>query len=293
MSTVNITWNLSLNIGSVTFIQPATALNSIRTASGFRIDFPASISIPARSAEEPGFLVETMEVCLKATGDGTEIAVGHCPVSVVSGNATQIVSFSWDSTFAALAVYERIRDTTEPQFSIRFKASVRRLINTQSPQLRVATSPAETFYADTTITYSRDSWVNTLRQIGFQDCVICEIPYPSNPPHAWEAVWKALGDARNAFDKGGSTAWNDSARSVRLALESWRTIEGEKPGTGWGQPTLPHLKTWTKEQRLDAIRWCVMNLANGAAHTGAENWTRDEALLLLSSLSALIAVRKP
>jgi len=293
MSTVNIMWNLSLNVGSISFGHPSPVFNSVRTASGFRLDFPASISLLPHKADEPAFLIEGMELCLKPIADSTEVAVVRCPDSMVSGYAPRNVTFSWDGTFAALAIYERIRSNKEPQFSVKVKGKIQRLLKMQGSGLQVATSPAEIFQAETTITYSRDSWVSTLRQIGFQDCVIVEIPYPSDSPHQWEPVWNALRDARNAFDKGGSTACKDSATSVRLALERWRDIEKEDMGPGWKPPSREERESRTTSQRIDNIRWHLMQLAHESAHTGAENWTRDEALLLVCGLSALIAVRKP
>lgn len=292
MSTVRITWNLSLNIGSITFIKPEVAFNMVKTASGFRLDFPASISMPYRNPEER-FLVEDMKVTLTALGDGREIAIARCPVSMSTGDPDRGISFSWDATFATMAVYERIRENREPQFAINVQASVRYLLQSTVPRFQIANSPAETFCGHTTIKYSRDAWVATLRQIGFRDSVIVEIPYPSEPPHEWESVWNALADARNAFDKGGTTAYIDAARSVRHALEKWQDIEKEEMGPGWTPPKRDEREARTVNQRIDNIRWHLMQLAHESAHTGSEKWSRDEALLLLNTLAALIAVRKP
>jgi len=49
----------------------------------------------------------------------------------------------------------------------------------------------------------------------------------------------------------------------------------------------------TKKQRLNALRWHLMQAAHLGPHTGAEEWSRDDALLMLSVLSALLAERKP
>jgi hypothetical protein len=99
-------------------------------------------------------------------------------------------------------------------------------------------------------------------------------------------VWHALRDARDSFDTGGSTGWKNCVTAVRLALEEWRKIEQEDKG-------LADTQARTKIQRIDNLRWHLIQLAHYAAHTKADEWTRDDALLALSTLSALLAVRKP
>ena len=168
--------------------------------------------------------------------------------------------------------------------------------NGQNYEFQVASFPADSIDEQTLIHYSRETWTNTLRQLEFNDSFVIEIPYPSDPPAKdWDEVWKALQDARRAFDQGGSTGWKGAANSVRHALEKWKDIQGEAVdhGEGWKAPTLQEKEGRTKRQRFDNIRWHLYQLAHLSAHTGADDWTRDDAMLLLSTLSALLAVRKP
>ena len=81
----------------------------------------------------------------------------------------------------------------------------------------------------------------------------------------------------------------------RLALERWQKIPNEKEdqGPGWKRPTQDELKDRTKKQRFDNLRWHLLQACHRGAHTGADEWTRDDAVLLLSTLSALLAERKP
>jgi hypothetical protein len=132
-----------------------------------------------------------------------------------------------------------------------------------------------------------------LRNLKVYDTVLIEIPFPSDPPTDWELVWHALRDARDSFDRGGSTGWKNCVASVRLALEKWHGIEKEDQGPGWQRPSTTDLQARTKEQRIDTIRWHLIQLAHCAAHTRADEWNRDDALLVLSTVSALLAVRKP
>lgn len=293
---IDLKLNNSLMVGSIAFLPVSAAFPNRRTASGFQISFPARVTFPARQPGSDPLLVESLSARFEASGNGTEIGVMRFSEPFVSGTSDRIIQFVWESGFDALAFYERIREGREPSFQIMLAGSMRRLFpvtNNQNYEFQFASFPADPFYEQTVIHYSREAWTNTLRQLGFRDSFVVEIPYPSDPPaNDWDEVWSALQDARNAFDKGGTTGWKGASTSIRLALEAWRKIEGEKPGPGWQQPKLEDIKTWTKEERLDGIRWHVMNLANYAAHTGADTWTRDDAMLMLSTLCALLAVKK-
>lgn len=147
-------------------------------------------------------------------------------------------------------------------------------------------SIASTFHQWGEIGYSQKAWTDMLRDLNVRDAVLVEIPFDSNPPSGWEPVWQAVRDALDSFDAGGSTGWRNCVASVRHALEEWRNIEKEDQGPS-------DLKSRTKTQRIDNIRWHLIQLAHYAAHTKADEWTRDDALLALSTLSALLAVRKP
>lgn len=201
------------------------------------------------------------------------------------------IRFSLDLTLDSLAFYERLRYGQAPQFRMRVSGAISYLLQVlTNHQVRSISFP---FYADCHVQYSRDAWTRTLRELNFRDCILVEIPFPSDPPHEWEAVWHALRDARDSFESGGSTGWKSSITSVRLALEEWRNIEKEDLGAGWQMPTIPDLQSRSKEQRLNAIRWHLIQLAHYAAHTKADEWTRDDALLMISTLCALLCVRNP
>jgi hypothetical protein len=102
---------------------------------------------------------------------------------------------------------------------------------------------------------------------------------------------QALLDARNAFEQGGSNAWQSTVTSIRLALEKWRGIQQEDQGAGWTRPSRSDLESRTKKQRLDALRWHLMQIAHLGPHSGADEWSRDDALLMLTTLSVLLAER--
>jgi hypothetical protein len=81
--------------------------------------------------------------------------------------------------------------------------------------------------------------------------------------------------------------------AVRLALEKWQGIEKEQMGPGWSSPSQADRRARTKKARLDNLRWHLLQIAHLGAHTGSEEWSREDALLMISTLSALLAERNP
>jgi hypothetical protein len=85
-------------------------------------------------------------------------------------------------------------------------------------------------------------------------CMISDIPFPKKAPTRWKPILSAIKDAGKAFDYGGRVGWNDCVTNVQFALQKWRML---------------------------------------TPHSNVDLPTRDDALLALSMISALIASRKP
>jgi hypothetical protein len=275
-------------VGSVTFDQPEKTLAGIRTASGFRVHLPASVTLRAPQDQSP-LLLENLQATVSASG--VEIGVARYSNSIRTPHEKLPIQFVWDWSLQAFAVYESIRAGREPQFSVMLSGDIRFILPGQG--WKQPCSMALPSIQHGVIKYSRDAWTNMLRELNLQDTILVEIPFPSDPPSGWEPVWQALKDARDSFDTGGSTGWKNSVASVRHALEEWQGIEREDHGPGWHRPASGELQNRTKTQRIDNIRWHLIQLAHYAAHTKADEWTRDDAVLALSTLCALLAVRKP
>lgn len=230
-----------------------------------------------------------------ASGKQVELGTASCDSIHTTPVRDAPITFSWDWTLGAFAFYERIRAGREPQFRLQLCGDIRYILvgrdggRTGKEPVSVATK----FYEWGEVGYSRELWTKMMRDVGVQDSIMVEIPFPPDPPTGWEPIWAALRDARDSFDSGGSTGWNNTARSVRLALEEWRKLEKEDPGPGWQAPKITDLQSRTKSQRIDNIRWHLIQVAHNAAHTKADEWTRDDALLLFSTLCSLLAQRKP
>jgi hypothetical protein len=288
MSHANITLG-SETVGTVSFDQPESALAAGRTASGARVNVPASITFHLPQDSQSPLLLEGLEASFSAFG--VEIGVGRYSPALRTSHAKLPIFFVWDWTIPALAFYERLRAGREPEFSVRLSGGIRYIL--PGDGWKELCSIPFAFNEPGYVRYSREAWTKMLRDLKLRDTILVEIPFDSDPPSGWEPVWTALRDARDSFDQGGSTGWKNCITSVRHALEGWQKVEKEDQGPGWQRPAPADLQSRTKEQRTDSIRWHLIQLAHYAAHTRADEWTRDDAVLALSTLSALLAVRKP
>ena len=296
MGNVSITLGKE-TVGSIAFTQPGAGLNASRTAVGFRLQIPAVMTFSAPSGSGLPLTLENLRVAFYADHAGRQTEIGSAPCDSIFSTPMQEtpIVFSWDWTIHAFAFYERLRAGMEPKFRLQVCGNVRYILVPEGcPRNgREPCSIATSFYQWGEVGYSQKAWTKMMRNLNLQDSILVEIPFPSDPPSAWEPIWDALRDARESFDTGGSTGWKSAVTSVRLALEEWQKIEKEDQGLGWQSPKTPDLRSRTKEQRIDNIRWHLIQLAHYAAHTKAEEWTRDDALLMLSTLCSLLAVRKP
>lgn len=204
-------------------------------------------------------------------------------------------SLTWQGSFAELAVYEKFRDGRVPQLEVELRGELCYLLPGIHPQRDVRSEPQQFYphHGNVQITYPREVWIRMLQKLGVAENVLVEVPLPGNPSGDWDAVWRALIDARNYFEQGGETGWKGCVASVRLALEKWRDVEAENAGPGFVRPNRQDLEARTKKQRLDQLRWDLLQMAHQGAHTHTDLWTRDDALLMLSTLSALLAERQP
>jgi hypothetical protein len=100
-------------------------------------------------------------------------------------------------------------------------------------------------------------------------------------------------EAGDSFEQGGTTGWKGCVVAVRLTLEKWQKIEPEQHGPGWKSPAPADRQARTWRERLDNVRWHLLQCAHDAAHSAADEWTRDDAILMLATLSSLLAERKP
>ncbi len=291
--------NYEERIGALMFDDDPRRLNVHRTAAGFILSFPIVISIrcvkrdddvpvinglggtlwdgfESSPSVELGRIVLDREITTGWTEDGT-------------GESTNQAYMDWRGTFEELAVYEKIREGRSPRFKVNLEGDLRYLIKINHPRYRIRSEPNNVRfgYSNTAeFNYAAEGWVKkVLHGLGVLENVLVEIPLPKSPPAPWDEVWQALVRARSAFEQGGSAGFKGCVIGVRLALEKWRDIEA--PNTG-SDP-----RNRSKRERLDNLRLALHQCTHVWVHGSDADCSRDDALLMLSTLSALLAERKP
>ncbi len=270
-------------IGSITFNRSPQTLTAFRTAIGFELKVPITWSLRSVQQDAPLPMISALhgKVLIEGPG-GARLTVGQlnsdewksAGVSSEPSEFPQDTYLDWTGTFGDLAFVEKIREGKPPKLFMDLQGELcfLLLVNSQSAErhssdhirrqiggsIRVRSAPERILCSNgpISIEYPRDIWIAMLRRLGIAENVLVEVPLPANPRNEWEGVWNALVDARMAFETGGTTGWRDCVTSVR-------------------------------------VRWFLRHAANRGPHSDAGEWTRDDALLVLSTLSALLAQRNP
>lgn len=274
-------------------MEPEEGLSVSRTADGFVLQIPALLTLERPSETAYALLLENLTASFGFRNEQEVVKLGdaRCTSQLRSDCREQPIQLSWEWSLTALATYEALREGRVPGFDVTIAGNLRHVL--PGDPGREPISVAHPVYEHGQLTYSRDLWVRMLRDLNIRDAVVVEIPFTSDPPTAWEGVWSALEDARNAYDQGGTAGWKACIANVRHALEEWRSIEQEDQGPGWQRPPTGDLHDRTKVQRAENLRWHLLQFAHLAPHSKARDWDRDDALLALSTLTALLASRKP
>lgn len=287
-------------IAKVIFNEPAKHFRIIRSVSEFTVEIPITIRF-STMPKELEHLHPTLNYLWGEVFTAIKPNNAHSVGKILqldfkenfSPNYDTTTNIKWSGNLSSLAFFEKIRDGGVPKIQLTMHGEFYYLVDIDSRKTPRIRTESKSFWLNYNIEISKDLWVEQLRKIDFLENILIEIPLPTSPAFPWNEVWKALVDARDAFEKGGTTAWKDSVVSCRLALEKWQGIEKEDMGPGWKSPSPADRRLRTKEQRLDNIRWHLLQLAHDSAHSHADKWSREDALIMLSTLSALLAERNP
>lgn len=286
-------------VGAIDFNPYADHLNVLPTATGFNLSLPISISLKLVARSSPIPLLSNLRgVVYMSDLPGKTIEVGQIRNEEIHESSygdnsefSKQAIMSWRGTYAQLSSIEKIREGRPPQFQIQLSGELCYLFEKESAIVLLRSQP-KSFWGQVAVSYSRDLWVSRLQNLGVMENVVVEIPIPGTPPTMWEEVWQSLVLARKAFEQGGETAWKACVTEVRTALEKWRAIENEDMGPGW-KSTPGNSQDRTKKQRIDNLRWHLHQCTHHWVHNLGAECTRDDALLMLSTLSSLLAQRNP
>lgn len=283
-------------VGEWTFNEAPNELVAERTSEGFRAELPSRVTLRMKESGHLWPMVSGLRARVHVDGSETldlGIATDFGLYQGTSPQSEVDARLEWRGTIETLQQFEKIRNGGPATLVLDCQAEVCQLYAPNGvPPLR---SIPELVRGSVRITYAKETWVHTLNRLNAMATILVEFPLRPSPPSPWDEVWKALHEAQESFAQGGSTGWKGCVVSIRHALEQWREIDQEREdmGPGWKAPSVPDRESRTRKQRMDNLRWHLMQCAHLAAHSPAEDWTRDDAAALLATLAGLLALRNP
>jgi hypothetical protein len=279
-------------VGDITFDDDPINLSVWRTAIGFKLFLPAKISLVIGCQNDPIPLISNLRALIFANdSSGVAIEIGQLEseswysgarAQSRGGTVAHDLHMIWRGSLNELAIFEKRREGRKPELQIQLRAELSYLVASEKARYQLRTHP-QLIHGDTTLSYPKETWVRELRKIGVLENVLVEIPLPHTPPAPWDGVWENLIKAREAFEQGGSTGWNGCVLAVRQALEKWQRIEREDIGPSESRQRSSH-------ERLNNLRLALHQCTHSWVHDDAL-CSRDDALLMLATLSALLAER--
>jgi hypothetical protein len=294
---VEIRDNRDAVIATFSFDESPAHLYVQRTLAGFRFHFPVKFTLRFVRRDEPIPVIANLHGDLFAVFGDSPVEIGSVTASDEleghwsedgSGSVDRDIYLRWAGSLSELAALEKLRAGRAPRFSVGLRGDTMHayIFNRGGPRFRSAPERLRLPSGAVSFAYPAETWVKALRSVGAAENVVVEIPLPPAPPAPWDEVWQFLVKARDSFERGGSTGWEGCVVGVRQALEKWRDIEAPQIG-----PTDPTQRT--KAERIDNLRAALHSCTHVWIHGQAADCTRDDAVLMLTTLSALLAERNP
>lgn len=261
----------------------ANPLHAQKLVDGVALTIPMDIEV----TEQPPFQIANIRSIVSF--EGTEVGIAHDYniYGPCRQKSTELVARLPSN---AVRHIERVRAGGAAKFSLKIYCEATRLFPKDD---KVFGTAPQSFSFVETVSYPREAWVTMLNATGLGDNIVVEIPLPPCPNDEWQPIWKAIATARDSLKHGGETAWKSALVECRHALELWHNLEQEDHGPGWKAPTMAERSARTRQQRLDNVRWDLHQCAHEAAHSPADKWTRDDAVLVLATLASLLRIRNP
>jgi len=269
----------------------ASQIPAERIGGGLMIRLPSTLTI-RYSGRGPQPLASNLSMQVIVEGRELGIATDSGFYSAAHPQSELRISMLWRVPSSVLEQYEQMRNGGPVKFTFAVRGEICGLVDAgNGVQLRSAPEMITGSALD--VSYGREVWTSMLNAAGHGLNVLVEVPIRPAPPAPWDEIWKSLADARASFDQGGTTGWRNCVTSIRHALELWQQHEQEDHGLGWHAPSTNDRRARTAKQRLDNLRWDLLQCAHQGPHTHGDDWSREEAVFLLSSLAALLGVRNP
>ena len=206
------------HVGCITLDESPVQLTANRTATGFSLSIPATVKLEHTDISKPCPMVSnlcgTISVDMES---GTEMDRGIVKDDCwYIGGESESAKLVWHGFVSALTKFEKIRDGKSPILKIRLHGEACWLLPNIDKTYLIRSGPYN-FSDKVQITYPKEVWIKMLRGLQVAENILVEIPLPNSPSAPWDEVWKALLEARDAFEQGGTTGWKTCGAAVRRA----------------------------------------------------------------------------
>jgi hypothetical protein len=181
----------------------------------------------------------------------------------------------------ALAAYEASRNGGPVQLRFEVRYKIHSLVAVEGS---FCLSEPESQFDAFNVEFPKETWNKALRSCGLSATVLIEIPTPLSDTDHLDEGSRAVLDAIEAFEHGGSTGWKDTVGHIRPYLEAWKNRE----------PLPPHEpkdgSAADRMYKLLSLRDALYKCCHFWVHESKASCGRADAVLALATIASLLNV---
>ena len=211
---------------------------------------------------------------------GTGIHVGNLMPAKGTNRFPVLVSVRCSPR--ALVQYDAARNGTSVKFRIELRGTIYGLFALNG---RECLSDPSLVYGSIDFEFPKETWASMMRSCGLSASVFIEIPMPLVAGPQVNEGPRALLDAFEAFEHGGTTAWKDSVGHIRPYLETWckrQPLPSAQPPKDGSDAD--------REWKLLNLRDALYKYCHLLVHNPKSACTRKDAMLVLNTFACLLEV---
>jgi len=286
---------MSLSYHQRTIADPSVQGIHLRKAVG-AYELLASLNLQMQSSEEDEIYylrIEAVRLFVKGQ-HGSEQFIGTLlpydlrMLRTYGHSQRECVDLSLILQPTQVAAIEDIRDGGDLTFILKIRGQA------------YLNSDEQRAYDDITVHTPRSAWIMQLKNSGFMDVLLIEIPFPASElPEHLEAVQHYLEEAQRQYMNAAYTACVASCRTAieDMGCQTYNTAkwheEALKPLKGPSSNGGGKISDMDKNEREKALLGIIRHYAHLAHHGegegGVRNYTQIEARMILQMTSAAIS----
>ena len=267
-------------VGSIKLASDA-ALTAQREFDNITLGIPLQVSTEGKPLDRRWILCD-LTADLRAQGTRGSL-LGSGGLSGVLAPATGHHEFPGQLSIRcsprALAAYEAFRNGGPVSLRCEMRYKIHDLVATQD---RYCLSEPELPFGIINMQLPKETWNKALRSCGLSASVLVEIPLPlSDADHLDEGL-RAVLDALEAFEHGGTTGWKDTVGHIRPYLETWKNRQPRpsiEPKDG---------SATDRAYKLLSLRDALYSCCHFWVHESKASCTRPDAVLALATFASLL-----